>query len=962
MRTTPIRVVLALLALFSVGAGSASAQTRTLTIHRVASGAGGNVRVVSAAGTPILSCDILITSCVALVTQGAIVEIAADYPGRLSAGTGPASACALSTCAVTMSADADVTVTFTAGDGPSATVTTTVGINGPGDATVWADGVPCSEVNKYSVGSIESTICTVTYLVGSSVHFATTAGTAHFIGYSSRTGGASACGAAAACTFTLNTDASATATFLALADVRLNWDSGIALPGGAPVQFTLTVTYAGGGATSVNPAGPGAWTAAPPLPVATERLAAVGLDGFLYAMGGDTISVSGSSTNAMSVFNPGSIFDTFGWGWTNAAPMLARRQEFAATTAGGRIYAMGGASFASASDPGTLLALMEAYDPVTGAWTPRASMPAARRGFVAGTINGIIYAAGGSGSAGTPLGTLEAYDPSSDTWSARAPMPTPRTGVAGGVIDGRLYVAGGSNGTSPLTTLEVYDPATNTWTAKAPMPTPIAGSQAAVADRVLYVMSELQVYAYDPDTNAWSVKTPMGTPRARLAAASVNGVIYAVGGWKYSPGCCNKTSAVLEAFRDSLRWSSSDPSVARVDNAGLVTPVAPGDTSIFVNIGIYTNFLYAPFTVIGPSQLSIDVPVNNTTTSGPLTVAGWAINRGATSGTGVDAVHVYAVPAAGTAIFLGAASYGEARPDVGASFGSQFTNSGYSLVVPLDAGRYTILVYAHNAITGQFDAVASAAVTVSASATSPAIAVDTPVAGQTVTSAFEVGGWALDAGASTGTGVDGVRFYVQAAGSPAPGVFVGAGSYGASRGDVAALYGARFVSVGFHFTITGLGPGSYTLNVLAHSTVTNSNSIVKSVPFTVNATALMSIDAPSPEAIVTASTFAVAGWSIDRSIESTALSGVGVDALHIYAYPNPGSGQPPIFLGVAAQGISRSDVAAAYGSRYNNSGYQLLVDRVARGRAPGRYSIAVASRSSVSGTFNNIAAVWVTLQ
>jgi len=478
MRSTRTAAVFVLLALFSVVAASAAAQTRTLTIHRIGSGAGGHVRVVSAAGTPILSCDIVVASCVAFVNQGASVEIAADYPGRLSNGSGPAAACALSTCVVTMSADADVTVTFNAGDGPSATMSTTVALNGPDNVTVWADGLPCSLASTQSVGGLASTTCGATYLAGSSVHLATTTLSAHFAGYSSATGGASACGAPSACTFALNTNASATATFLALAELRMNWDSPIAKPGGAPVQFTVSVVYAGGTVTSINPPGAGAWTTRSSLPVATERLAAVGMDGALYAIGGDTISLSGSSTNAVSVFYPGSAFNPSDQPWTSAAPMLVKRQEFAATTASGRIYALGGASFASVSDPGTLLALMESYDPATNTWSPRRSMPTARRGLVAGTINGVIYAAGGADSSGTPLGTLEAYDVASNTWSARAPMPTPRTGVAGGVIDGRLYVAGGSTATSSVsTTLEVYDPATNTWTAKAPLPGAIGGGR-----------------------------------------------------------------------------------------------------------------------------------------------------------------------------------------------------------------------------------------------------------------------------------------------------------------------------------------------------------------------------------------------------------------------------------------------------------------------------------------------------
>ena len=57
----------------------------------------------------------------------------------------------------------------------------------------------------------------------------------------------------------------------------------------------------------------------------------------------------------------------------------------------------------------------------------------------------------------------------------------------------------------------------------------------------------------------------------------------------------------------------------------------------------------------------------------PMQVSGWAVDGAATSGTGMDAVHVYAHPAAGSPVFLGAATYGVSRPDIGASLGSRFT-------------------------------------------------------------------------------------------------------------------------------------------------------------------------------------------------------------------------------------------------------------------------------------------------
>jgi hypothetical protein len=240
------------------------------------------------------------------------------------------------------------------------------------------------------------------------------------------------------------------------------------------------------------------------------------------------------------------------------------------------------------------------------------------------------------------------------------------------------------------------------------------------------------------------------------------------------------------------------------------------------------------------------------------------------------------------------------------------------------------------------------------------IALDTPNNGQTVTSAFEVGGWALDQAAVSGTGVDAVQFYVFPNAGADPGVYIGTGSYGSTRTDVGAIFGAQFNNSGFHFTITGMGPGNYVLGVYAHSTVTNSFSIVKTVPFTVNANALMSIDVPAAEMTITTPTFGVSGWAIDRAIAGLSPTGTGVDTIHVYAYPNPGSGQPAIFLGVASMNIARSDVAGIYGSRYTNCGYVLQVTKASL--APGVYSIVPVAHSTASNSFNNLAIVRVTIQ
>src|SRR4051794_11549707 len=71
-------------------------------------------------------------------------------------------------------------------------------------------------------------------------------------------------------------------------------------------------------------------------------------------------------------------------------------------------------------------------------------------------------------------------------------------------------------------------------------------------------------------------------------------------------------------------------------------------------------------TATGSMRLQVDAPAVNATVSSPFAVGGWALDLSATTGTGIDAVHVWAVPVSGPATFLGAATLGGARADVGA--------------------------------------------------------------------------------------------------------------------------------------------------------------------------------------------------------------------------------------------------------------------------------------------------------
>ncbi len=84
-------------------------------------------------------------------------------------------------------------------------------------------------------------------------------------------------------------------------------------------------------------------------------------------------------------------------------------------------------------------------------------------------------------------------------------------------------------------------------------------------------------------------------------------------------------------------------------------------------------------------------------------VSGWAVDLAAANGSGIDTVHIWAYPVSGAQpIFLGVARYGDARYDIGALFGDQFTRASYSLPVTLRPGAYDVVVYPHSTVMGDF--------------------------------------------------------------------------------------------------------------------------------------------------------------------------------------------------------------------------------------------------------------------
>jgi N-acetylneuraminic acid mutarotase len=138
------------------------------------------------------------------------------------------------------------------------------------------------------------------------------------------------------------------------------------------------------------------------------------------------------------------------------------RNHLAVDAIGGKLYVAGG-RFEDVGGPMT--AVLEIFDPASGAWTAGASLPAPRAGITSIAAFGCLYAIGGEGNSADPQGMFhqaEAYDPRTNTWHSLSHMPTATHGLTrAAFLDGRIHIPGGSTtlgGNNGTTLHQVYRP------------------------------------------------------------------------------------------------------------------------------------------------------------------------------------------------------------------------------------------------------------------------------------------------------------------------------------------------------------------------------------------------------------------------------------------------------------------------------------------------------------------------
>ena len=196
-------------------------------------------------------------------------------------------------------------------------------------------------------------------------------------------------------------------------------------------------------------------------------------------------------------------------------------------------------------------------------------------------------------------------------------------------------------------------------------------------------------------------------------------------------------------------------------------------------------------------------------------------------------------------------------------------------------------------------------------------------------------------------GVDAVHVWAYPASGPAR--FIGAATYGSSRPDVAAVFGARFGNSAWTVA-ADLDPGPWTIVAYLHSSISGGFILSSSVAINVEDSLLLQIDVPETDAVAPPNG-RVAGWALDLS----STSGPGIDTVQVWAID--ADTDEPSLVGHSELGVSRPDVGAAFGDQFSSSGFSVPYTL-----PPGTYDIYVYGHRLQTNNFDIVRAVRVTIQ
>lgn len=239
------------------------------------------------------------------------------------------------------------------------------------------------------------------------------------------------------------------------------------------------------------------WRERAPLPRGGNHIAAVGFEGKLYAIGGETAQ---NATAYADVF----VYDPATDKWSSVAPLPQALGSMAVAAVDGVIHAVGGAVGTNADNRHTVN-VHYIYDPHTNKWTDSTPLPSPREHLNLIALNDKLYAIGGRidnfAQNTQTVFCLDLQD-KNGTWLNLPLMPIPRSGTQAAVLDGKIFVFGGEKFGGVFNNTQMFDPVTERWSELTPMPVGRHGTGAVTLGNMIFIPAGGPLNGGEAQTNA----------------------------------------------------------------------------------------------------------------------------------------------------------------------------------------------------------------------------------------------------------------------------------------------------------------------------------------------------------------------------------------------------------------------------------------------------------------------------
>jgi DNA-binding CsgD family transcriptional regulator/N-acetylneuraminic acid mutarotase len=292
------------------------------------------------------------------------------------------------------------------------------------------------------------------------------------------------------------------------------------------------------------------WEIQPPLSQPRSRLAAVEVEGQIYAIGGE--DEVGMPLDLVE------IYDLASKQWRLGAPLPSPRANLALTISGDDLIVAGGSrldpassevlaagddSLAGANIASLLYDDMARYNRAEDGWSEGGKLPMPLAGTALAAHGDMLYLLGGWNGQQMqdavwqlPLAKFE--DATAEDWEVVTHLPQAVAWFGAAMVDDLLYVVGGFDGRQELADCATYNVTTGEWRQLTSLNYPRGGVNLVYDGITVLALgggwaSTIQSHErYDALTNQWTtIASPISGEWRHFGAAANEGSVYILGGW-----------------------------------------------------------------------------------------------------------------------------------------------------------------------------------------------------------------------------------------------------------------------------------------------------------------------------------------------------------------------------------------------------------------------------------------------